>query len=376
MSKRGRKHKREVASAEKANMPTDHSKTGGKDMVKKTLNVKILVTAIMTAVLFLGVGYFVGYSCNVTGNVVSMQSGNAPDELIFINPPGCSNCEKFEAVAKDVADTLGIPFLKTGFGQQVKNPGYVLVYNGVLTISGVNDEATFKTQICALTKNDKICEQAKKLKPSSSETTTEIPKKEKTNVKFFVMAYCPFGNQAESGLYPVYKLLKDKVDWEPHYVIYANYRGGGSDYCMENGKYCSMHGIQELHEDVRELCIWKYESHDKFWDFIDDVNTACNARNVDSCWEDVAKKHGIDVEKIKQCEQNEAVTLLEAEYQLNQKYGVRGSPTVLINDKAYRGSRTPQAYKTAICSGFENPPKECEQTLEGNSQGSAAGGCQ
>ena len=204
----------------------------------------------------------------------------------------------------------------------------------------------------------------------------DAPDREKPNVKFFVMSYCPFGNQAEKGLEPVYRLLKDKVEWEPHYVIYSDYASGYPDYCLdEENKYCSMHGIQELNEDVRELCMWKYIDHDLWWDFLMKVNDECNSRNVDTCWEPIAKELGIDTEKIKECQEKEAIDLLAKEVELNQKYGVRGSPTVFINDERYSGARTPEAYKKAICSGFINPPEECQQILSGSTTGTGTGRC-
>ncbi len=202
----------------------------------------------------------------------------------------------------------------------------------------------------------------------------DAPDREKANIKFFVMAFCPFGNQAENGLGPVYKLLGDKVEWEPHYVIYSNY-GGYPDYCLdENETYCSMHGIQELHEDIRELCIWKYYNHSTWWDFVLDVNKECNAKNADECWKPIAEKYGIDVTQVEQCVEQEGKDLLDAELKLDKKYNVRGSPTVFINDKQYSGARTPEAYKEAICSGFINPPAECNETLSGGT-GSPQGQC-
>ncbi len=198
----------------------------------------------------------------------------------------------------------------------------------------------------------------------------DAPDREKANIKFFVMAFCPFGNQAENGLGPVYKLLEDKVEWEPHYVIYSNY-GGYPDYCLDkNETYCSMHGIQELHEDERELCIWKYYNHGTWWDFVLDINKNCNAQNADTCWKPIAEKYGIDVTQVEQCVEQEGKDLLDAELKLDEKYSVSGSPTVFINDKQYSGARTPEAYKEAICSGFINPPAECNETLGGGTDSS------
>lgn len=205
--------------------------------------------------------------------------------------------------------------------------------------------------------------------------TQDIPKTATPDVKLFTMTFCPYGNQAEEAMHPVVEALKGKVDVEPHYVIYSNYRGGGPQYCLDKeSKYCSMHGIQELNQDVRELCVYKYQK-DKYWDFVMKINEKCSAQNVDSCWEAIAKEKGIDTEKIKTCQKDEAIELLKREVGLNEKYGVRGSPTLVINDATYQGGRTPEAFKQAICSAFTTEPSECSETLSGSAASSPAGGC-
>jgi len=45
-----------------------------------------------------------------------------------------------------------------------------------------------------------------------------------------------------------------------------------------------MHGIQEVNQDVRELCVWKYQK-DKFWSFLKEINKSCSSQNADTCWE-------------------------------------------------------------------------------------------
>jgi glutaredoxin len=192
---------------------------------------------------------------------------------------------------------------------------------------------------------------------------TEMPKTEKPDVKLFVMSFCPYGNQAEDLMKPVINLLKDKFDVRLHYIV-----SKGAD-----GKYVSLHEAQELNQDVREICILKYQK-DKFWDFVDKINKGCNSQNADSCWEQIGKDLGIDVQKIKDCQQNEATALLDAELALVQQYGVSGSPQLFINGVEYTGDRSSEGYKNGICSGFTTPPQECQQTLS-TEAGSATGGC-
>ncbi len=193
-------------------------------------------------------------------------------------------------------------------------------------------------------------------------------------IDFFLMAYCPFGNVAEEAIEPVYELLKDKADFNPHYVIYSNY--GGEDFCFDKEqKYCSMHGKQELHQDIRELCVAKKIGVKEYFDFALAMNKKCDYKNADSCWEDVAKEVGLDTAKIKKCYDEEAETLLKKEAELNTLYSVQGSPQVFIDGVQYNGPRTSNSYKEALCKAFENAPKECDTKLETNSGNAPAGSC-
>jgi glutaredoxin len=192
---------------------------------------------------------------------------------------------------------------------------------------------------------------------------TETPKTEKPDVKLFVMSFCPYGNQAEDLMKPVINLLKDKIDIQLNYIVSKD----------SSGKYTSLHGDQELNQDVREICVFKYQK-DKFWDFVYKINEKCTSQNADTCWEQQAKDLGIDTEKIKSCQQTEANVLLAEEEKLVQQYGVSGSPQLFINGVEYSGDRTSEGYKTGICNGFTTQPQECQQTLS-EEGGSVEGGC-
>ena len=66
--------------------------------------------------------------------------------------------------------------------------------------------------------------------------------------------------------------------------------------------------------------------------------------------------------------------LFNVEADLNEKYGIRGSPTFVVNDKVVSINRSPEAIKEAICSAFNNPPEECNQRLSGNVTSPGFGG--
>ncbi|MBT4277941.1 hypothetical protein HOD96_04315 [Candidatus Falkowbacteria bacterium] len=219
----------------------------------------------------------------------------------------------------------------------------------------------------------KVAEQ-KQAQNTPPPAAADVPKADAPKVELFTMSYCPFGNQAEDGISPVARLLGDSVEIEPHYVIYSDYRGGGEKYCLdEEDKYCSMHGIEELNQNVRELCIYKY-NRSKFWDYIDAVNKDCNIQNIEECWTNPADDLGIDTGKIATCQKDEAIGMLAEEVALNKKYGITGSPALVINGVKYSGGRAPENYKLGICNAFNTQPKECSETL-GEAAAASTGGC-
>jgi len=280
-------------------------------------------------------------------------------------------------ISSDEASKKAMDYINNMLSQQ-GHPAASLVEikseNGIYAIKIKVEDQDYTSYI---TKDGKVLFPQGIVIPENTEEpkTSEITKKDKTEAMLFVMSFCPYGNQAEDLMKPVIDLIKNKADISLHYVVYSNYNGGGAQYCIDkDSKYCSMHGIQEMNQDVRELCVQKYQK-DKLWDFVLEINSKCTSANVDSCWAGVAKGVGVDTEKVKKCQKEEALLLAEAELQLNQKYGISGSPQLVINDAEYQGNRTAEAYKQGICSGFNNPPTECSQKLDETTE-AASGGCE
>lgn len=279
--------------------------------------------------------------------------------------------------------------------------------------------------------------------PADSKNVFAPAKTAKAELQFFVMSFCPYGNQIEDVLRPVYDLFKDKANITPHYIFekvanletFCKSRSGDVAQCSlyvqnkyfateaeckqtisdnlakcKNDKeyikapsgtmYASLHGRQEATQDVREICAWNLNSDKKlWWDFIANVNKNCTAQNADSCWEQEAKKAGLDTQAITDCFNKDGVSLIEKEIALTEQFKVQGSPTLLINgidfppESAYtqdgKGTlkigkkvatqdryRMPNVLKEAICAGFKSAPKECNTTLpDPSGTKPAAGGC-
>ena len=207
------------------------------------------------------------------------------------------------------------------------------------------------------------------------------------------MSYCPFGLQMEKAAAPAWELLKNKADISVKFVSYA------------------MHGKKEVDENTRQHCIQteqsaKYQAYLKcfFGAGQNDGNEAgyqqcltavdVNQSALASCISRTDKKFGV------MAKYNDQGSWLNGRYpvfpihaDLSRKYGVQGSPTLVVNGVTlasseedfaqcqalgaqcvlYPVNRTPEALKQVICAAFTNPPAECQKTLSNSSYGAGFG---
>ena len=205
----------------------------------------------------------------------------------------------------------------------------------------------------------------------------EIVKSEKPNVELFIMSYCPFGLQAQKVFSPVYELLSGKASMNVRFVNYI------------------MHGEEEIDENLRQYCIQK-DQKEKYKDYVD---CFVGEGDFDSCLVDA----GINQSEMNTCiveaDQNYNIysqyedrdtwlggtyPKFDVELDLNEQYGVAGSPTLVINGAIIASAqqncpdgkecvvipsmeRSPEGYKEIICQAFINEPEECSQTLSSDS---------
>ena len=211
---------------------------------------------------------------------------------------------------------------------------------------------------------------------AKANSTFEPSKSDKPDFQFYVMSFCPWGNQMEDLVKPVAQLLKDKANIRPQY-IFDKIEGGLNDYCKKsvpdpancptyvqnsqgqltlegckseiskmltdctneskylkigNSFYGSLHGRMEANQNVREICAFNMsEDKTNWWAFVDNVNNACAETDADTCWEEQAKKAGFDTNKITECFNTQAAELIDKEIALTTQNQVQGSPTLKIN---------------------------------------------
>lgn len=230
------------------------------------------------------------------------------------------------------------------------------------------------------------------VKPADKDSFAVV-KNNKPEFNFFVMSFCPYGNEIEKAIKPIAELLGNKADIHPRYIFdkiadlpaYCAQSTGDPTQCndyvtagyfktetecksiiMDNNKTCldekqylkigdsfysSLHGRVEANQNVREICAFNMaEDKSQWWTFVENVNTNCDDQNADTCWEEEAKKANFDTNKITECFNTQAAELIEKEIALTSQYEVQGSPTLIINGVSF----PPESAYTQDGSGLLN----------------------
>lgn len=198
---------------------------------------------------------------------------------------------------------------------------------------------------------------------TSAPVIGQVPNKsDKPLVELFVMSYCPFGTQVQKGMLPVMETLGDKMDFRLKFVSYA------------------MHEKEEIDENLVQYCVQK-EAPQKLAPYLKCFLAeakgkeclASNNLNVSQCVKDA------DAEFQVSANYNNKSTWLgnfppfNVDKADNEKYGVGGSPTLVINGTEVQSGRDSNSLLQTICSAFNNPPAECSTTLSSATPSSGFG---
>jgi hypothetical protein len=242
-------------------------------------------------------------------------------------------------------------------------------YNGQKIDSFVTKDGTrFFPQALEMIKNSDT-KAGENSQPKTEPVVDEVSKKtDKPTVELFVMSHCPYGTQIEKGIIPVVKALGSKVDFKVKFTDYA------------------MHGEKELKEQLNQYCIQK-EQPTKLLSYLE-----CFLKDGDSGADSCISKSEIDKGKLESC-----VIKTDKEYKVlenfnnkigfkgsypgfeifksdNEKYGVQGSPTLVINGAQSQSGRDSKSLLKSICSAFTNAPKECSTELSSDTPAPGFGG--
>ncbi len=185
----------------------------------------------------------------------------------------------------------------------------------------------------------------------ADQASTVVTKSDKPKVELFVMSYCPYGTQIEKGIIPAVQALGDKVDFKLKFVNYA------------------MHGEKELKENLRQYCIEKDQTA-KLLPYLtcflkSDDSTSCvgstgiDQEAMDSCVASADKEFKVTEQFTGKKNWNGNFPPFDVHKAENEKYGVQGSPTLVINGAQAEAGRDSASLLKTICSAFNKQPEIC-----------------
>jgi hypothetical protein len=322
-----------------------------KNFVKKLgsrRNLTRIVLPILLVIALALIGYF--SFKNPNKNLDEAQAKTRAEE--FINTYLMSSGSK--ASVKEISKEYGLYKLKIDITSSVVES--YLTKDGKLFFPQALDVEKITN-----TKNEAGTEDSGATAPATVITT----KSDKPTVELFVMSYCPYGTQIEKGILPVLETLGNKIDFELKFCNYA------------------MHGEKELTENLLQYCLQK-EQPEKLETYL-----ACFLADGQSA--SCLDKAGVKKSKITSC-----VASTDKQYKVmdnfnnkvgyqgsypgfdvyktdNEKYGVGGSPTLIINGQEVSSDRDAASLLKTICGAFNNAPKECQATLSSASPSAGFG---
>ena len=290
-----------------------------------------------------------------SGPSLSPMSGNAVAEsaVEFINTQLLQG--QATATLEDVSSEKGL--VKATIDVQGQQTPVYITKDGELMF----------LQAVPLTAVDETAQQS----PPQQQPPADVPKSDKPVVELFVMSHCPFGTQMEKGILPVVKALGDDIEFDLKFVYYA------------------MHGETEVNEQANQYCI-KEEQGDKFLDYLT-CFLGTGSGSADEA-ADCRAEVGIDETALATCVESantefniqanleDTSSWLSGRFPLfdidkadNEKYGVGGSPTLVINGQTISSARDSASLLSTVCNAFNEQPEACNTEFEAGSPTSGFG---
>lgn len=289
--------------------------------------------------------------------------------LLSLALSACSNKTAMKTISIEEAKAQVVDFVNNNLmpeGQTVSvkeitedRDLYKLVINmssgQEITSYITKDGAKFFPQVMDV-EEVKMENQEKKDAPEASKPVAQAPKADEVSVELFVMSHCPYGTQVEKGILPVLETLGDKID----FVVKFN------DYAM--------HGKKELDEQLNQVCIQENEP-EKYAEYLTcfleaDDGEGClkgakiNQSKLSTCVAATDKEYKVtELYNDKSTWKSGRFPQFNVSQTDNQKYGVTGSPSLVVNGAKISSARDAASLLATICSGFNNPPEECSTEL-------------
>ena len=169
--------------------------------------------------------------------------------------------------------------------------------------------------------------------------------KDRVRIDLYGMGECPYCPEAEQVVHRAKTLLGERLEVRFFYLIDED----------ENGRLVSMHGAEEVAEDLRQLAIQDL-APERFWAYL------LKRGGPEVSWQDAAAAAGIDTVAIKENVSSGAPEIeLRSHLHRTKRLGIDRSPTLFINNRSYPGRIEHDSLLRFLCAQYtpEGRPAVC-----------------
>jgi len=273
-------------------------------------------------------------------NVVEMDPNL---EMLNVTPSIVNSTKNHRMYSVNVK--LAGPQGDTVFNSFITMDGKVLFPKGI-------DIEEYKQTIEKMKNEKKEAEQKNTDNSNAGASSNKIIKQSANpQLEAYVVSRCPYGLQMQRIMAEIIKEIPEASN-----NIMIRYMGAVVD-----NKITSMHGDAEAQENLRQICL-REEQADKYWPY---ASCYIKEGKTDECLTSSA----VDINKLNACmtDPSKGLAYAQVDFDLNKKYSVRGSPTLIMNDERVSefdfGGRTAEAVKSVLCGGFTTKPEYCSTVL-------------
>ena len=182
----------------------------------------------------------------------------------------------------------------------------------------------------------------------------------KKSLDLFVMSHCPYGTKAMLSTKEFADVFGKDAAVSVHFI------GDSKD-----GQLSSMHGPEEVADDLREVCaVQHYGQDEKFLDFL-----ACRSKDLKADWKACTGSNGIDADVIQKCVDGEGKSLLTASFKVASALEIQSSPTFLVNNRETFNAQDAAGIASTYCKSNPGLPGCAKQLSAGAPQAAGAAAC-
>lgn len=187
---------------------------------------------------------------------------------------------------------------------------------------------------------------------NQNQANTIVTKTNSPVFEAYVVARCPYGLQMQRAIAEAVKNVSSLAQY-----VKVRYIGA-----VAGNTITSMHGDAEAQENLRQICI-REEQPAKYWSYVGCQMQAAGTEK--SC----EQSTGVNSTQLSACisDASRGVAYAKEDFDLNTKYGVQGSPTLVLNgatiSESSYGGRSSDGVKSMVCAGFNSQPSLCSTAL-------------